>query len=325
MNPAPAIALPRRRAALPLLVLLPLTLLAAPVATPPAVTLPSPPLPHAPSATPLPASPVGTFRQWLGMPEAERTSALASRPEPQRAFLRSRLAEYESLPPEQREERLRVTDLYWHLQQLVRRPADQRPALLDSAPEDLRPVLLQRLAWWDRLAPADRDTLLAHEDTLRTLARLRTAPQPPLPPGIPPLPEPATPAGSGPAWQRWQALSDADRHRAQAQWREFFRHPPAALDAQTLPAMTPAERRQMEDVLQRFRNLPPAQRQTCIDSFARLAGMPPAERAAFLRHAERWETLPPAERAAWRRLVTQLPPLPIQPGLPPLPPSAGHR
>lgn len=314
-------------------------LLAATVQAQP--TLPGTTSPTPPPAPPLPASPVATFRHLLALPPAERSAALASRPAHQRDLLATRLADYENLPPHIREDRLRATDLYWHLQQLVRRAPSERGDLLRAAPDELRPVLAVRLAYWDQLPSADRADLLEHEGTLRYMARTRSSRQPPLPPATPtvpaqpgtPPPTPPTPepvaVTAGPAvplrvqaeLARLNQRAGADLHRLQQQWQRFFEGASPRRD-RALEEMSASERQEMQAVLERFRRLTPEQRRTSVTSFSRLASMSPAERSEFLRNAERWTALPQEEREAWRQIVNKLPvfpPLPTQLPEPPLP------
>ena len=277
----------------------------------------------APPVPPLPASPVATFRQLLALPPTDRDAALAARPEAQRQTLRTRLAEYDSLSPERREERLQATDLYWHLQQLIRRAPAERVALLAAAPDDLRPILVERLAVWDRLPDSDRRVLVEHEQSIRYFARWHEIPQPPPLPGPSLAPAPAVSLRLQGELSRLQELTPDQRQRAVENWHQFFDSPGPRAE-RALRTMSASERMEMQEVLRKFRALPPGQRQTCIDSFARLANLPPADRAEFLRRAERWEALPASERAAWRRLVTLLPPLPPVPEIesrptPPIP------
>lgn len=266
-----------------------------------------PPLP------PLGPSPVERFRQLLAQEPAGREAWLALRPAPQQEVLRARLAEYEAMPAELREERLRATDLYWHLQQLIRRPAVERAPLIAAARPDLQDILRERLALWDALPESDREVLVQHERAIRYFARVRTVRLPPLPgrgfSAAPPLP-----ARVQMDLTHLQHLTPEERARVQERWTAFF-EAPARRTESALRGMKPEERQEMETVLRRFRTLPPTQQQACIASFARFAGLDAAARIEFLRHAERWEALPAEERRAWRDLVGKLPPLP------PLPPS----
>jgi hypothetical protein len=237
-----------------------------------------------------------------------REEELKTRTAEQREVLLARLVEYAALSKSEREMRLRATDLYWHLQQLLHRAPAERSQLLASAPEDLRGILAERLALWDSLPIKDREALLQHERAIRYFARLRAAPHPPLPGSHQPaarLPNVRIPE----ELERYQRLSSAERAEVHRQWAQFFEAPPPGKN-RTLRAMSDVERREMQTVLERMRGLPPAQRQVCIDSFARFAGMSTPERAAFLRSVEMWEALTPEERATWRHLVTMLPQLP---------------
>src|ERR1041384_2974448 len=55
--------------------------------------------------------PIDYFRQLLAMTPAEREEALASKPPHHKDFLLSKVREYEALKPEERELRLRSTQL----------------------------------------------------------------------------------------------------------------------------------------------------------------------------------------------------------------------
>ncbi len=66
------------------------------------------------SLPPMPPSPVEDFRRWLLQTPEQRTLSLASKTPGQRKYLLSKLTEYQSLSPEQREARLQVLDLRWY-------------------------------------------------------------------------------------------------------------------------------------------------------------------------------------------------------------------
>lgn len=273
--------------------------------------------PVPPPAPPLPNSPIAAFRILLAMDASHRTAALQARSEKQRQALEARLAEYDALAADQREARLLATDLFWHLQQLLPRAPMERAELVASAPAELRPILEERLALWDRLPAADRAMLLQHERAIRYFARVREVVPPPLPgphgagatPGAPPLPTRVVLEDA-----RFPELNLADRSHLVGTWRRLFEAPSSTLERQLArKSMTEAERREMQETLDRFRTLTSSQRQVCIESFTRFASLSPSERASFLRHAEKWASLPPAERQAWRGLVGKLPPLPPVP------------
>src|SRR2546425_3733073 len=76
----------------------------------PPVQRPSPPLP------PLPLD----FRQLLAMAPAEREKILAARSTEDRQILEGKIREYESLPPPEREARLRSLQLRLYVRPLIR-------------------------------------------------------------------------------------------------------------------------------------------------------------------------------------------------------------
>ncbi|MCX6895643.1 MAG: hypothetical protein NTZ16_09140, partial [Verrucomicrobia bacterium] len=87
---------------------------------------PAPKLPPVPPPMPGAQSPVDIFRKLLAQSPAEQKQFLADRsPETQRRIL-AKLREYESLKPDQRELRLRATELRWYLLPLLNAPATNR-------------------------------------------------------------------------------------------------------------------------------------------------------------------------------------------------------
>jgi len=112
--------------------------------------------PRSGDAPPMPpvTSPVDFFRELLGMPPGDREVALSNRPPEVRSRLLAKVREYEALSPEERELRLRATELRWFLVPLMRQGPGQRPPLETSVPAHLRQAISDRLALWDRfLAP----------------------------------------------------------------------------------------------------------------------------------------------------------------------------
>ena len=58
------------------------------------------------------------------------------------------------LGPDERELRLRATELRWYLTPLLRTPAAERAGRLALVPEDLRELVNSRVEQWDRFAAA---------------------------------------------------------------------------------------------------------------------------------------------------------------------------
>ena len=248
---------------------------------------------------PAPQSPVVFFRKLLAMTPQERTDYLTNRPPEIRDRILAKVHEYLALNPDERELRLRATDLRWYLMPLFRTPPANRQAALAQVPEDLRDLVNSRLERWDALPPQLQAELLANDRPLHYFTHVE-----------------ATNA----------ATADPGQQKISDQFNQFFDFTPEEKQ-KTLNILSDAERAQMEQTLRAFDKLPPAQRARCIRAFAKFAGMGSADRAEFLKNAERWSQLPPNERQAWRDLVAQVPlwpPVPhalIKPPMPPMPPA----
>jgi hypothetical protein len=244
----------------------------------PAANLP-PPLPQA-------QSPVDFFRQLLALSPAERASSLTNRPPEARERILTKVREYQLLNPDERELRLRATELRWHLTPLLRAPVAERTNRLALVPEDLRGLVESRLMQWDILPPTLRQEFLANDKALHYFARVEDTNRP---------------------------IATVDQQKIAEQFNQFFELTPAE-KRQTLGTLSEAERREMEKTLKAFEQLPPAQRFQCLRNYAKFAGMSAAERADFLKNAESWSRLSPKERQSWRDLVARVP------AWPPLPP-----
>ena len=259
-------------------------------------------------------APMDYFRQLLAMNLAEREKELAEKPEHMRKFLADRLKEYDALTPEDRELRLRMTQLRWYLRPLMELSATNRVERLAKIPEPDRKLVEERLQLWDKL-PADlQKEVLEHEMIVGYVIH-----------------EEATPTASKkglsdampPEWRKkfeqdlakWHALPQTQRQRMVDNFHQFFELSEKE-KTKTLSTLSETERRQMEKTLQTFEKLPSVQRQVCIDSFRKFANMTPDQQLQFLKNAERWQAMTPSERETWRTLVTKLPPLPPGFGVP---------
>jgi len=259
-------------------------------------------------APPQPKSPVELFRELLAMPRADRAKLLASRsPEAQKQIL-AKLREYETLRPEQRELRLKSTELRWYLLPLMRGPATNRLAQLEGIPADDRELVAARLKEWDVLKPEVQQELLQNEATLQYFTEVDSG----APPAISPARREKLEAGVA----QWRALPEERRREIAIRFNRFFDLKPEE-KARALENLSAAERRQIQKTLKSFERLPEDQRQQCIDSFSKFAKLSVEERQEFLKNAERWKLMSPEERQSWRELVSQLsrqPPPP--PGFP---------
>ena len=278
-------------------------------------------IPMPPESPPLPPSqsPISFFRELLAMNAAERKQALTNRsPEGQKLIL-AKVREYQSLPPDERELRLRVTELRWYLLPLMNTPATNRPAKLAMIPGPDHQLVEDRLQEWDKLSPEAQKELLANEATIAYITDLegRTAEQRrQMVANLPPARRELLENGIN----KWGSMSEEQRRKMLERFKGFF-----DLSAQekqkALNTLSAPERRQIAQTLRTFGSLPPVQRIQVIRSFGKFADLSLAERQQFLKSAERWKLMSPAERQAWRDLVYRLPP-PEPPDLPPMPPAA---
>src|SRR5690348_3284552 len=79
-------------------------------------------------------SPVALFRELLAMKPDQRQEAIASRAPGVQKRILEKLNEYELLPNELRELRLRETELRWYLRPLMDEPRTNRAASLAQVP-----------------------------------------------------------------------------------------------------------------------------------------------------------------------------------------------
>ena len=272
-----------------------------------------PPMPHL-------KSPVDLFRELLAMTPAERENHLTNRTPGIRTRILAKVREYEALDPNELELRLRATELRWYLLPLLHESPTNRAARLAAVPDDLQPLVKNRLRQWDILPPTMKAEFLESERTLRYFTHVDPSSRPP----PPPLPQDQRshhgPGGSDSA--NWNALSEDQRQKITAQCNQFFELTPME-KKKTLNTLSNAERQQMEKTLETFGELPPAQRFKCIRAFTEFAGLSAQEKQDFLKNAQRWAQMSPKDRQTWRDLVTHVPEWPPMPPafiMPPKPP-----
>ena len=254
----------------------------------------APPVPPVPTMK----SPVDSFRTLLVMPASDRKALLSTRSADVQQRLVEKIREYQALTPDERELRLKATELRWYLKPLMAEPSTNRANQLKLIPENIREMVASRIEHWDKLSPAIQQLILTnqHGATYITLG-------PPMPPGVP------SPAGK-------------IRTSIQQRFNQLFELTPSEKE-KILATLSDAERRQMEKTLESFGKLTIQQRRQCVTSFTKFAGMSPGERTEFLKNAQRWSEMSPAERQSWREIVSAAPKLPPLPQItikrPPLP------
>ncbi len=263
---------------------------------------------------PVESTPVDFFRQLLAASGDERERLLATRPAAQHSQFRSILQEYERCSPEERERRLLALELRYRITTLLRLPPEGRAQAVARLSDAVRPLVQERLAYWEQLAPDVQQALRDNERLIRVVAY------------VSPGRMAGTPArgalGSNElgrieaAVREWNNLPENRRAAAEEAFRRVFEEAPKT-------PLTPAEQADMKRTLARFHQLSPARRNAVIRNAPKLAEMSPQERAAFLQSAEEWRQMSPEERTVWRNLVKRAPVFPpFPPGfraLPPLP------
>lgn len=241
--------------------------------------------PPSPPAAPPPQSPVKFFRDLLALTPAERGSALASRSPEARARILAKVQEYQKLDANERELRLRATELRWYLTPLFHIAPVDRTARLAQVPEDLRGLVASRLAQWDALPPALQKEFLDNDRALHYFAGVEVT-------------------NNATARPEAQKLSE--------QFGQFFELTTAEKQS-ALGTLPDSERAAMEKTLQSFDQLTPQQRLLCVRNYAKFAGMSGTERTEFLKNAEHWSQMSPEERKSWRDLVAHVPQWPPVP------------
>jgi hypothetical protein len=260
---------------------------------------------------PAPAkSPVAIFRELLSMQPAERTKALADRPEETRKRILAKIREYQSLKPDERELRLKVTELGYYLRPLMRTPATNRAAQVALVPTGYRELVQVRLERWDKLTPTAQQKLLQNEAAIRAMTEVTN--------------RVSTNAIRSfilvNTISNWNRLSAKDKNELTENFDYFFQLKPAERQ-KAAKILSPEEKAQIAATLQKYAKLNPDQRAQCIQSFEKLAAMSAKERQQFFRNTERWEMMTPKERDEWRNLVETAPLLPPTSSMPPLPQS----
>lgn len=286
----------------------------------------TPALRSAPLPPPLPVpgqSSADSFRALLALSPEQRAQKLSAEPEERRRVLEKALREYDALPPEERELRLRALDLRLQISFLIRLPPSNRADRLKLLPEADRPVVEAKVKRWSQFPPTAQKELVENERVLRLWIGHGT------------FGHVTNVNLSGPSaaqfgqinkdLERWQQLSPSRQREIQRRYHEVF-----DVAARGLPVPPPVlppgtnEQQQVREALAKMSGLSAQQREACISGFEKLAELSPEERARFLKNAERWQAMPPEDRAVWRRVAVPPPPLPKLPASHRLP-SQGAR
>jgi uncharacterized protein DUF3106 len=274
-----------------------------------------------PGAANPPKSPVAIFRELLAMSRQDRMKEIAIRPPDIQKRILEKLSEYEILPNELREQRLKETELRWYLRPLMDEPRINRQAALTKIPDEWRAEVAERLKLWDLYPETVQAQFKDNELIANYFAQVRIATPAQRQEFLNQM-SPETRDELEKALDRWQKMSDTERQKTLASFNTFFQLTPEQKENMS-NVLSDDERRDMEQTLSKYGTLTPQQRAQCISSFEKFASMTPAERRQFLNNAERWREMTPEERQKWRQLVTVAPIMP-QMNSPRQPASTNH-
>jgi hypothetical protein len=269
-----------------------------------------------PAPPPLPPSPVETFRKILAMSEPEREKFLATLSPEKREVVMLKLDEYQGMPVEEREKRLRALQVRVWVRQLIKAPQSNRVERLAILGPTERQLVEARLSEWDQL-PADlQKEVLTNELALRYIASL------PFNPALPPLPPDPRMAAK---LNHWHEQPEARKAEILSHFESFFEEFRPEDRAKFM-----AQRPEMAKSVSPIASLTKEQRERYIAGFRRFAALTPAQRQQFLNNAAHWQKMTPEQRESWRVLARKLsstssqlpPPVPGRPSASIIPAAA---
>ena len=262
----------------------------------------------------LPPCPVELFRQLLDKNREAQEALLTNRPPEVRAQIAAKVLEYRALPEKEREEKLRATELRWHLRRLMSAPPASRPALLAAVPAADRKVAVSRLQQWDKLPITAQTELQTNEAAISYF----TMPEEQKTNYWVSITSPRSNQLSD-GTEKWRSLSGSERQKNLDRFQQYFELTPGERD-KILNSFGETERQQIEKTLKKYEELTPSQRALCLRSFQKFARLGPREQQQFLQNAERWKFMTPAERQQWQELVDLAMIMPPDDDSPPPPP-----
>lgn len=266
---------------------------------------------HVRPATPMPAalvppSPIDYFRHLLVLSPQQREALLANKTPAVRVKILAKVSEYAALDPNDRELRLRATELRWYMEPLMHAAPVDYDTQLARVPDNIRVVVKARLIQWQMLPPPLQKEFLENEHILGYFSGVDST---------------NGAAVSDIEQSRWDALPESQHNALIGQFNQFFALPPQEKQ-KAIGGLSGNDRAQMEKIEEAIDKLPTVQRAQCLRAYAKFASMTPLQRARFLKDAQRWSQMSPAEHKAWDDLaehVPQWPPAPPSALMPPMP------
>lgn len=259
-------------------------------------------------------SPISFFRTMLETNREAREQYLSEKPPEQRKILESKFNEYLTLPPDERELRLFMTELRWYLLIILRNNTTNRTLLIEQIPDRYKSLVSDRVQHWQKLPPDLQKELIENEFALQYILRLNdnqnnTAVLSSL--------HPQQRAKLQQLIENWNRFPQQRKKTLIENFNKLFELSPQEQQS-ALKILPAGEKIRMEKTLSAFSGLSKEERERCIASFKKFSSMNESEREQFLRNAAKWAEMSPEERDAWRNIVRsfqsnkkiELPPLP---------------
>ena len=250
-----------------------------------------------------PMSPVAKLRQLLTMTLEEQEQFLSNKSEAEKQEILAKVDEYKMMRPDEREMKLKATELRWYLRPFIDTPETNRAALLSSVPIKDRKMVQDRLRYWDQLPNESKKQLQTNQAmevyfSLPVEQRIF-----------------AWATNSEPVQeeiQKLQALPEEQRQKRLDGFGKFFEFT-ASEKEKIMQTVVESERQQMKKILDQYERLPATQREVLIQSFDKFKSMSSAELLQYLRNAELWNKMTPTERQQWKSLVEEFTAAPPSP------------
>jgi len=247
--------------------------------------------------------PVTIMRQLLTMNRPEQEKFLANKSERDQEEILAKVNEYKAMRPDERELKLKATELRWYLRPFLNSPETNRAALLAHVPPKDRKLVEDRLRYWDKLPPDARKQLQTNEAMVVYFS---------------------LPVEQRVFWfatntvmleegiQKLQAMPEEQRQKTLEGFGQVLAFTPTEKN-RIIHTLSETERQQIEKILRQYEHMSPSQREACVRSFEKFASMGLEERQQFLQNAERWRMMTPTQRQQWKDLVEGLNAMPPSP------------
>jgi hypothetical protein len=266
--------------------------------------------PATPSSIVISKCPVTVMRQLLTMNPQEQEKFLANKSEADREEILAKVSEYKAMRPDERELKLKATELRWYLRPFLNSPQTNRAALLANVPTKDRKLVEDRLRYWDKLPPEAKKQVQTNEAMVVYFS-------------LPPVERifwfATNTVMLEEGIQKLQAMPEEQRQSTLDGFSQVLAFTSTEKN-RIIHTLSEPERQQIQKILKQYENMPAPQREACVHSFEKFASMSLEERQQFLQNAERWRMMTPTQRQQWKDLVEALNAMPPSPAdLPPIP------